>query len=250
MTVLGDLVAERVLGAAPGDWLESLWGLDALASWCTGTSTRAARLLRRLLDASHADLGRSQIEPLPEADAGLIAAELGPRLGSDGADAFVARPTWDGGPRETSPLTRGLDAPLIRDLVARFGNGILTRLAAQLLEVARIASGAEPAGGIRAAGQRTPGADGAIRPGLEPGVGLAQVPAARGLLIHRVEVGEGRVADYRILAPTEWNFHPQGVVATGLDAIAARVRGPELGPLARLFVATVDPCVDFDLIQR
>jgi hypothetical protein len=58
------------------------------------------------------------------------------------------------------------------------------------------------------------------------------------------------VADYRILAPTEWNFHPRGVVAVGLDAIAARVRGPELGSLARLFVAAVDPCVDFDLVER
>jgi hypothetical protein len=250
MGMLGDLVAERVLGATPGDWLDSLQGPDALAAWCMGTKTGAARLVMRVLDDDHADLGRSEIAPLPENDAGRISAELGPRLGSGAADEFVARPTWDGEPRETSPLSRGLAAPLIRDLVARFGNGILTRLAAQLLEVARIASGAEPAGEIPAAGPRAPGVDDRMPPSLGPGVGLAQVPAARGLLIHRVEVRDGRVADYRILAPTEWNFHPRGVVAAGLDAIAARVRGPELGPLARLFVAAVDPCVDFDLLQR
>jgi coenzyme F420-reducing hydrogenase alpha subunit len=250
MGVLADLVAERVLGTAPGNWLDSLQGLDALAAWSMGTSTGAARLVTRVLDDDHADLGRSEIETLPESDAVRISAELGPRLGSGAADEFVARPTWDGEPRETSPLTRGLDAPLVRDLVARFGNGILTRLAAQLLEVARIASGAEPAGEIPAAGPRTPGADDRMPLSLAPGVGLAQVPAARGLLIHRVEVRDGRVADYRILAPTEWNFHPQGVVTAGLDAIAARVRGPELGPLAELFVAAVDPCVDFDLVER
>ncbi len=80
-------------------------------------------------------------------------------------------------------------------------------------------------------------------------MGLSQIPAARGLLVHRVRLAEGRVKDYRILAPTEWNFHPEGVVAAGLDAMAARSDGPELEPLARLFIAAVDPCVEFELVR-
>ncbi len=239
------LVAERVLGVAPARWLASVPDLDALAAWCGRMDTVVTRLLSRLLDQDLADLGRSAFSALPE----LVQSELDGYLAGPGAKAFIARPTWDGEPRETSPLTRSLDAPLIRNLVARFGNGILTRLVAQLVEVARIASGADGAGAAEAAEDLPPvlGESAGLR--LEPGVGLARVTAARGLLVHRVRVAEGRVADYRILAPTEWNFNPRGAVAAGLDAIAARLDGAEIEPLARLFIAAVDPCVDFDLIQ-
>ena len=82
---------------------------------------------------------------------------------------------------------------------------------------------------------------------LAPGTGLAQVQAARGLLVHRVQIDAGRVTGYRILAPTEWNFHPRGVVATGLADIVANTAPDQLEPLARLFIAAVDPCVDYDL---
>lgn len=242
---LDALVADRVLGVAPADWWEAVQGFAALAAWSDRTDTVAARLLRRLLDQDLADLGHSEIQALPNLDLG----ELDARLGGPGAAAFVARPSWDGEPRETSPLTRHRAAPLIRDLSTRFGNGILTRLAAQLLEVARIAGRGESAAEIRRADIRHPGPGGSSPPSPAPGVGLAQVPAARGLLVHRVRVADGRVADYRILAPTEWNFHPRGVVAAGLDAIAARLDGAEIEPLARLFIAAVDPCVDFDLIR-
>ncbi len=61
------------------------------------------------------------------------------------------------------------------------------------------------------------------------GIGLAET--ARGLLLHRVQVERGLVTDYRIVAPTEWNFHPGGPLAQGLngrsaaDARATRARG-------------------------
>jgi len=77
-------------------------------------------------------------------------------------------------------------------------------------------------------------------------VGFAE--AARGLLVHRVAIINKRVEHYQILAPTEWNFHPQGVVAQGLTAIArSGVEGSELERLARLYITAVDPCVDYQL---
>ena len=246
---LNALVEQRVLGRRPPEWLASVRGFDALAAWCGRTDTPAARLLDWLLAQGLADLGRAEIGALPELDSDPCFAELEARLGGPGADAFVAQPVWDGEPRETSSLTRNLDAPLIQDMAARFGNGILTRLAAQLLEVARIASRFETAEEVETAGFRARGLGSPPPQRLEPGVGLSQVPAARGLLVHRVRVAGQRVTDYRILAPTEWNFHPQGVVAAGLDALAARLDGTELEPLARLFIAAVDPCVDFDLVR-
>ena len=76
------------------------------------------------------------------------------------------------------------------------------------------------------------------------GVGIAQVSAARGLLVHRVALDQGRITEYRILAPTEWNFHTRGVVAQGLAALPPCDVGT-LERLASLFVTAVDPCVEY-----
>jgi len=232
---LADLGARRVFGLPPAFWLGQVDTLAALRAWARRTDTVAARLLQRVLSAGQGGLGRAPIGALPR----LTAADLDPCLagGDAAADAFVARPTWAGEPHETSPLTRQLEAPLVLALRERFGNGLLPRLAAALVEVARILSTAattltEP--------QPPPDA-------LPAGLGLAQVPAARGLLVHRVCLDGGRIAGYRILAPTEWNFHPRGVVARGLTGLVQESDPAALGPLARLFIAAVDPCVDFEL---
>ncbi len=85
-----------------------------------------------------------------------------------------------------------------------------------------------------------------IQSAVGNGIGLAQVQAARGLLIHRLELRQGRVYDYRIVAPTEWNFHPEGVVASGLKQLRAGSPN-ELQRQAELFINAVDPCVQYAL---
>ncbi len=232
---LAELGALRVFGLPPEAWLGQVEGLATLATWASQTDTAAARLVHRVLTARQAGLGRSGVGALPP----LAVADLNRYL--DGADptvdAFVARPTWDGQPRESSPLTRQLDVPLVQNLSRSFGNGLLPRLAAQLVEAARIMTAAE----ATAAGPGpTPGE-------LPAGLGLAQVSAARGLLVHRVRLCDGHVTEYRILAPTEWNFHPAGVVAVGLAGLMEQADHADLGRLARLFITAVDPCVDFEL---
>jgi hypothetical protein len=46
-----------------------------------------------------------------------------------------------------------------------------------------------------------------------------------------------------VLAPTEWNFHPHGVLAQTLAALQGDARA---GQAARAAVA-FDPCVEFDV---
>lgn len=75
---------------------------------------------------------------------------------------------------------------------------------------------------------------------LGEGVGVAGVETSRGLLLHIVRLDAGRVTDYRILAPTEWNFHPAGPLA---EALAAMPPGAGLAERARRVVASLDPCV-------
>jgi Ni,Fe-hydrogenase I large subunit len=77
---------------------------------------------------------------------------------------------------------------------------------------------------------------------LADGSGLAWVDNARGLLIHQVRLAGDRVQQYRIVAPTEWNFHPTGALHRALqgapvaDAAAAQ-------QLAERLVHSLDPCV-------
>lgn len=227
---LTDLLTHKVLGVAPERWLSLIGDPSGLDRWCRSTDTVAARLLRSLLDSGEALLGQTEIPALPRlSDEDLIARMSAP----DWAD-FVARPTWEGQPCETSPFTRVHLLPLIEV----YGAGLLVRLAAQLTEVAT---------GLRRLGGNVSGRAVPAAPSAEGiGIGLGRVFAARGLLAHLVRVEDGRVREYRILAPTEWNFHPRGVVARALESLPP---GPEarLRRQAELLITAIDPCVAFKL---
>jgi len=230
---LAALCTERLFGVTPAVWRTRADRLDTLAAWAADTDTVAARLVRQVIAAGQAGYGRCAVGALPD----LSAVDLDRHLGDDAAatDDFVARPVWAAQPRETTPLTRQQDQPLVRNLATDCGNGLLPRLAAQLTEVARLLSdtpvpNAPPAPAV-----------------LPPGLGLSQVQAARGLLVHRVHIRDGRIIAYAILAPTEWNFHPRGVVAAGLQQLLRQHGADHIAPLVRIFIAAVDPCVDYTL---
>ena len=77
---------------------------------------------------------------------------------------------------------------------------------------------------------------------LGSGEGLAAVQTARGLLLHRARLADGQVMDYQIVAPTEWNFHPDGALVRGLSGLAVDDE-PALELRARVAVQALDPCV-------
>ena len=170
-------------------------------------------LLRWVEERGLADYGANPCPPMPEIDPA-------DRLAADADGSFVAQPDWDGVVYQTGPLARLWER--------RKGTGLLGLLAArrdELHAVARrmadLAERLEPDEGL------------ALPEGS--GVGSGVVEAARGRLFHRVEVKDGRIDRYQILAPTEWNFHPRGPLALGL---VGQVPAP-----ARLLVAALDPCV-------
>ena len=76
------------------------------------------------------------------------------------------------------------------------------------------------------------------------GIGVARVLTARGVLLHRVELDGERVVGYTIVAPTEWNFHPCGTLATEWEG---RRFDSETGLLRvlRAAVLALDPCVAY-----
>lgn len=67
---------------------------------------------------------------------------------------------------------------------------------------------------------------------------LGWVETARGRLYHAARVEGAQVVAYRISAPTEWNFHPEGVLAQWLKSLN-RVDQETALVLAQL----IDPCV-------
>lgn len=87
--------------------------------------------------------------------------------------------------------------------------------------------------------------------GTGPRQGMAWVEMARGLLVHQVEIegsgGDARMGACRVLAPTEWNFHPQGEVAQRVAAMDAERPAGDTERRVRLLMAAFDPCVPFEL---
>ncbi len=210
---------------------------SSLQEWARTGRTTAQRLLHQLFDDGLSTAGATPVSTLPQ----LRPAALADRLFAEDAERFVAKPEWDGQPRETSPLTRNNTHPLVESLKVADGFGLGARLIACLAELSQI-----PAQMLAILDGLDDSAEPNERAALERGIGVAQIEAARGRLLHAVEMAGDRVKCYRILAPTEWNFHPEGAAAHGLAKIAAS-GGGDCASLARLFVTAVDPCVGVDV---
>lgn len=218
-------LAECLFACELGEW--SAFNVGALNAWIDTAETPATRLLRWVQDQGWAELGRTRLGALSE----LADDELMSRLDADDAQRFIQTPDWRGRALETGPAARLRRHPLLRALARDHGRGLLWRLVARLLEIALLAERLSAGALIR---PRTGHA------------GLCQLEAARGRLCHRVTLKGRRITRYRILAPTEWNFHPEGAAAQALATIRPdHPQGAETQ--ARLLIHALDPCVGFAL---
>lgn len=212
-----------VFGVSPADFL-SLDSVDGFANWVRGAGTAPAALALAVLER-HARLGASDTDFLGTADAAMIES-LAADLETD--PAFDDAPCWQGQPCETGALARMASHRLVADALETFGPGVGARLVARLLETASALDDLRTGGGAR---------HGSARHGAF-GIGWAET--ARGLLVHRTRVEDGRLAGYRIVAPTEWNFHPQGAFVRGAAGLAD---DGGLEAAAHWIAGSLDPCV-------
>ena len=241
--VTDDAAAWQTLGALR-NWLETVvlkqealsWAQDcsepdALLRWCQAQADRllparcllawhpVAHILRpplRALDVLDHDAARQE--------AGL--RQLGHALAQD-AD-FAQHPSWLGHAAETGAWTR------LRHRQQQTAHSAWTRMSARWLELVELAA-TDP--GLAGQGRAPLLASGAMH--LADGQALAWCEMARGLLLHWVQLDSfGAVQDYRVLAPTEWNFHPQGALAQAVAALPADALST-----ARTLAAAYDPCV-------
>jgi len=148
---------------------------------------------------------------------------------------FAARPEYRGRPLETGALAYGQGVPLLRDVLRERPTRLLARLIARLLDLLDSAD--------RLVREQ---ASGRVQQAAEDGAGLSLVRTARGTLLHRVCIEAGEVVDYLIVAPTEWNFHPQGALVGGLAGL--RETNPaRLTETVRGYVLSLDPCVEYEI---
>lgn len=227
-----------IFGMAADVWLEACADCDALRRWAEGKATVAARLIALVYSRNWQRAGAIEPRFLPA----LGRQALITRLFSADGESFSAAPNWEGCPCETGPLAREAASPLVMAVTAEFGAGLMARLTARLVELASL-----PARMLSLLdGIATPAAPALPIAEASDGFGIAQVEAARGRLIHAVDLRGARVAAYRIVAPTEWNFHPQGAAATALARLGT-ASPAEMKQLAELLVHAIDPCVAYDI---
>lgn len=212
------------LGCAAARW-QQFATLEQLDRWCAGHDSPAAQLCTAM--AGH------DSDPLAPAPAPLLRdqslATLAAGWGEDIDDDFCQLPHRDGVACETGVLSWQGDTPLQQDLGARRPARLLARLLARVQDLLEILGGV--------ARQRIE----AVR--CADGSGMALVRTARGLLLHRVQLAADQVAAYRSVAPTEWNFHPQGPLVRALRGLRVGGDGQRACPV-RLQLATLDPCVE------
>ena len=212
-------------------WLQECREPDALVSWCQAQGDRLlpARCLLEWHPMAHTlrpPLRALDVlsDDAPLQEAGL--RELGHALAQE--DDFAQHPTWLGQPAETGAWTR------LRHRQQDMARSAWTRMSARWVELVELAV-ADPQGARQSGAPLL--ASGALQ--LAEGQALAWCEMARGLLLHWVKVdAAGAVQGYRVLAPTEWNFHPQGALAQAVAALPADALST-----ARTLAAAYDPCV-------
>jgi Ni,Fe-hydrogenase I large subunit len=231
-TPLAEIAAiarQSVFGQDAAGWL-AIATLDDLAQWWRHGATSVARVVADLMLAGPA-LGRSDVALLAPIDEEGLLGIIEPAIRAQ--DDFEEAPHWQGEARETGTLARMQSHPLVAAAASQWGHGIGARAVARLVELAQlvqVVAGSAPA-------ERRHGAS-----RVADGTGMSWVETARGLLIHRAQVEDERIADYRIVAPTEWNFHPRGAFVRGaLNLAPATPEALELQ--ANWIVASLDPCV-------
>ncbi|MBI5718060.1 MAG: nickel-dependent hydrogenase large subunit [Burkholderiales bacterium] len=169
-----------------------------------------------------------------------------PQVDKPGAYTWNKAPRLQGQVVETGALARQLvhGNPLLRELVARRGSGVLARVLARLYELAQVTPWVEHWLAELRPGE--PFHSPARLPTEGQAAGLAE--AARGALGHWVTVRQGRIANYQIVSPTSWNFSPRDGAGTPGALEAALVGTPvaegDSTPVAvQHVVRSFDPCM-------
>lgn len=175
-----------------------------------------------------------------------LEGETCPDLSNPQGYSWCKAPRLNGQTVEVGALARQLldRQPLAVALVQESGANVYSRVVMRLVEAARTLLAMESW-----AHQLQPGAP--FYQAVEmpdQGVGVGMVEAARGSLGHWLQVKEGKIHNYQIIAPTTWNFSPRdhknqpGPLEQALQGTPVMMN--ETDPVAvQHVVRSFDPCM-------
>jgi uptake hydrogenase large subunit len=215
------------LGIPLSEW-RAMDNYHALQIWFSKAHSPMAQLLFKLDELKHDNPGRKLNRLLPAWTAAEAEQECAGKWKAD----FSARPEWLGDAAETGAWAYFADNHLLRDVVQQGGSKALIRLLARVMDVVEMASG-----------NTAPRLD-VVSPSA--GDGIAVVRTARGLLMHHVRLSGEVVQEYEIVAPTEWNFHPDGAFAQDMRGLVEMDAG-HLQKMAHIEALSLDPCVAYEV---
>lgn len=215
------------LGMPVAEW-RLLDNYSTMQHWWCRAQSPLARLLAKLDGMKFGDQGMAGIGLLPSWSAAEAQQACGGRWGAE----FSSRPDCLGEAVETGALSYFTSDKLLNDVWHQSRFRLMIRLLARVLDVIDMASGNAPA-----RLDATSPAEGA---------GIAVVRTARGLLMHHVQLAAEKVANYVIVAPTEWNFHPDGSFAKEMRGLREH-DAVRLQQTARIAALSLDPCVAFEI---
>ncbi|MBK9571731.1 MAG: nickel-dependent hydrogenase large subunit [Rhodoferax sp.] len=224
---------ERILHQPVPRWLSDHQQPAALADWCRAQAAQLApaRCLANWFAPASALTPQTRLLELLDVDPTRQTTQLRQLAQALVIEPdFVQHPRWLGQCAENGPWARLRHRPM----QVSIRHTAWTRLAARWLELMELAAATPETDRAGAAPLLSSGAL-----ALADGQALAWCEMARGLLLHWVQLDPaGGVLDYRVLAPTEWNFHPDGALARAVAALA-----PDDLDSARILAAAYDPCV-------
>jgi len=233
---LRDELLLQLLGLSAEEWQSLVSYADLSTWWRAGRGLVAP--LAEALDRKEDELGPEEMaicELLPDWTVNDALQACAGRLDLE----FAARPHNNGRPMEVGALAFRQHAPLLKDIMRVRHARLLARLIARLVDLLDSMDAAAQDFGAGRVESTAVAAN---------GTGMALVRTARGPLLHYVCLdstgGMEKVAQYFVIAPTEWNFHPQGALATGLIGVGASDEA-QLMETVRMWVLSLDPCVEY-----
>ncbi len=218
------------LGTSLAEW-RGISSYQAMQNWWRKADSSLAQVLAKLDEEEHGRHDPSDVRLLPA----WSAAEAQQACGGKWDTSFSACPEWQGVAAETGAWTYFAASPLLHDVWQQSASHALTRLLARIMDVVEMACG-----------NSAPRLDVVS---LAAGEGIAVVRTARGLLMHHVRLVADKVADYTIIAPTEWNFHPHGAFAQDMRGLIEQ-DAQRLQQLAQIAALSLDPCVEYEIEVR
>lgn len=217
-------LSSGIFGSSTTTWLAS-----DLDEWANQEQTQAASFIHWLNQKTWKNAGESTITQLPAIDDSALLSVL---LAEQ--HQFTSQPAWENQCHELSWFTHKQHNK--QNHITLKGNGIFSRMVARLVEIANLMTVLDEF----FIHNKTLSAP------KSSAKGLAHSHAARGRLSHYMNIEDNMVKKLLILAPTEWNFHPQGVTQDSLCNLQAD-NEHDLRQQAELLIHAIDPCVGYKL---